>query len=481
MSFSFNKLRSLIPGQNSSSSSNNGAKQRHSVSLEPEIGFQIFIESTPQSLPDGAAAEGVRGGGDGSVMVPELNVLLISARHLPTVFGFKIVQGYNIKVKLFPGTKRYDSSIQTNSWPKFNENFKFPLAPDKKPSIKSYMKGRRVSEFLPEELFAGHFVVFTVYALLELPPASLNRFNKTYRSLRERSSSLVQKVVDSSAKPKDDDAFAKNSKVTNSKQQETVQLTSSEAKRNIGSVTCYLEPKVFKRNTRTGQFCTDELWLPIKDITTTVLKDSNSLTQSPKGVVEIILELQDLIKDEIKDAAPTTPTDGTTVDQKPNPPVKTSNSTKISSWPGLSEVRRKMGKSNPKPEKGLLLKVSTSKMRCSNKVKDELESSAGSVYIKTTVFEHNIYLDSWKSEFFFPSLSTKWDLNVSTVTIPVKLPEDLNNILIKTTLATKNKLGKKMFLGTVIIGPTVSGSGLEHWQSVEYKRNEKIPMWHSFQ
>lgn len=35
-----------------------------------------------------------------------------------------------LQVKLFPGTKRLDSSIQTNSWPKFNENFKFPLVPD---------------------------------------------------------------------------------------------------------------------------------------------------------------------------------------------------------------------------------------------------------------------------------------------------------------------------------------------------------------
>lgn len=34
------------------------------------------------------------------------------------------------QVKLFPGSKRLDSTIQTNTWPKFNENFKFPLVPD---------------------------------------------------------------------------------------------------------------------------------------------------------------------------------------------------------------------------------------------------------------------------------------------------------------------------------------------------------------
>lgn len=41
-----------------------------------------------------------------------------------------------------------------------------------------------------------------------------------------------------------------------------------------GSVTCYLQPKLFKRNSR-GMYATDELWMPIKDITTTVKKPSN--------------------------------------------------------------------------------------------------------------------------------------------------------------------------------------------------------------
>jgi len=43
-----------------------------------------------------------------------------------------------------------------------------------------------------------------------------------------------------------------------------------------GSVTCYLEPKIFKRNSRTGTYATEELWLPIKDITTTVAKTTPS-------------------------------------------------------------------------------------------------------------------------------------------------------------------------------------------------------------
>jgi len=78
-----NKLRALLPGQHSGS---NGAS-RHSVTLEPEIGFQITIDNPKNNDQS-----------KGSTAVPELNVHLIAARHLPSLFGFKIVQGYLIKV-----------------------------------------------------------------------------------------------------------------------------------------------------------------------------------------------------------------------------------------------------------------------------------------------------------------------------------------------------------------------------------------------
>lgn len=38
-----------------------------------------------------------------------------------------------------------------------------------RPSIKNYTKDK-TTDNLPEKLCTGHFVVFTVYALLELPP-----------------------------------------------------------------------------------------------------------------------------------------------------------------------------------------------------------------------------------------------------------------------------------------------------------------------
>lgn len=83
MSFSMNKLKSILP--RSQNGTTNGSKH-HTESLEPEIGFQISIESNA-SEQNGA-----------KVVIPELNVHLLAARHLPTLFGFKLVQGYLIKV-----------------------------------------------------------------------------------------------------------------------------------------------------------------------------------------------------------------------------------------------------------------------------------------------------------------------------------------------------------------------------------------------
>lgn len=54
-----------------------------------------------------------------------------------------------------------------------------------------------------------------------------------------------------------------------------MKLTTSETRRNIGSVTCFLDPKIFEENHRTGCFATDEIWLPIKDITVTPSASSN--------------------------------------------------------------------------------------------------------------------------------------------------------------------------------------------------------------
>lgn len=139
------------------------------------------------------------------------------------------------------------------------------------------------------------------------------------------------------------------------------------------------------------------------------------------------------------------------------------------------------GVKSSKDNKQLFLKVTTSKMRCSIKVKDEFENSAGQIYVKTTVFEHGILSNSWKCDNFLPSLSTRWDSDISTIIVPIGNEENLKNISIRTTVATKTKVGKKIVLGTVLIGPQNSGLGLEHWNTVIGTRNEPIAKWHNFQ
>ncbi|XP_058974369.1 uncharacterized protein LOC131800710 [Musca domestica] len=497
-----NKLKSMLPPSLTSSSSSNAAR-RQSENLEPEIGFQLTIEaSSPQNSNDPHAPKTV---------IPELNVHLMAARHLPSLFGFKIVQGYLIKVKLFPGSKRLDSTIQTNTWPKFNETFKFPLAPEIKPSLKhSSRRGSKaaVAEFTPEELLAGQFVVFTVYALLELPPTSFNRFSKTYRSLKDKSSNLMQNIFEEKSEKttnNDDKENTKNKRKTQDNPRDSMPpLTISESRRNLGAVTCYLQPKLFKRNSR-GVFATEELWMPIKDINTTVKKpndNNNNLSNSTKGVVELVLEVR-----EMGETIDPTNTDSSSSSSVPNggnnssinsngstTSVSTVTSTKEpKSWNNrmTSDFKKRMGISNvnTKTHHKLMLKVTTSRMRCSNKVKDELEATAGSVYVKTTVFDNGIYIDSWKSPNFYPSLATKWDVgkDVATLNIPLPSMEHLDRLMIRTTLATKTKMAKKLVLGTVVIGgtacgTTLSGAGAQQMaQLKDSPLNERVAVWHCYQ
>ena len=55
----------------------------------------------------------------------------------------------------------------------------------------------------------------------------------------------------------------------------------------LGSVTCYLQPKLFKSNSK-GTYTTEELWMPIKDITTTVKKPNNDNNNNVSSYVDVM-------------------------------------------------------------------------------------------------------------------------------------------------------------------------------------------------
>lgn len=132
-----NKLKTLLHTSSSpaglgsvsrtSSQHRKANRANNNERVEPEVGFKLVLdpgsctsyenddesESANNNQP---SAAGVSASG-ASTSVPELQVHLVGARHLPVSFGLKSVEGYMIKIKLFPGAAKFDSSIQTTSCP----------------------------------------------------------------------------------------------------------------------------------------------------------------------------------------------------------------------------------------------------------------------------------------------------------------------------------------------------------------------------
>ncbi|XP_026476783.1 uncharacterized protein LOC113382768 [Ctenocephalides felis] len=81
------------------------------TSSEPEIGFTLDLNQRDQ----------------------EVAVTVTRAKNLPTKFGLKQVKGYFLKVKLYPGQKKYESNtvpVTNSSDTIFNEVFRFSVSRD---------------------------------------------------------------------------------------------------------------------------------------------------------------------------------------------------------------------------------------------------------------------------------------------------------------------------------------------------------------
>lgn len=227
------------------------------------------------------------------------------------------------------------------------------------------------------------------------------------------------------------------------------------------------------------------------------------VASSPKGQVEMILELCDTSIDCISEMDLNDEPSRYNNSLNPfecNEEPSTSRSRFSLSDVKFPSVKRLMKGKREKQTNGLCLKITTSKMRCSIKVKEDFENNAseylwvfwvhsvhvihysfaGQIYLKTTVLEHDILSGSWKSEPFSPTLSTRWDHIDSTITIPLVNEDGIEHISVKTTVATKTKLGKKIVLGTIYIRPNLDSS-LEQWTSMIVSKNCPVPMWYSFE
>jgi len=238
-------------------------------------------------------------------------------------------------------------------------------------------------------------------------------------------------------------------------------MTKTESRRNIGSVTCYLEPKIFKKSSKNNyQYLTEELWYPIKDLTISPIKSGNStsaissITTSKKGQLELILEICNAEKDDtptttdkkskVKRSSSSVESVSETSPKTTSTSTLNSTSTSYSLTKRISDVTRKLSVRQSKlTSKDVILKVTTTKFRCSIKEKDELESVGNQIYIKTAIYDDDIPINSWKSNHFIPSLSSRWDPKHTQIEVPLPNLDCLKRMRVKSTIATKNKMGKK--------------------------------------
>ncbi|XP_049547109.1 uncharacterized protein LOC125958047 isoform X1 [Anopheles darlingi] len=517
-----NKLKAFLPasiGSEHANHLNNNTQQAAesesppqppaaTPQLQPQVGFKLTLTSSETN------------GNESTAAVPELVVSLIGARHLPSSFGLKTVEGYMVKVKLFPGVMKYESSIVTNSWPSFGETFRFPLVTSHKSSFRvkktDNRRNSQVRQSLPEQFFNGNFVVFTVFALLELPPGYTSSLkNKTMTFIRQGSQRLKDKPVIGKLVKDIDPPNERNS--NNDPKQTAKKLTTSESQRNLGSVTYFLEPKCFNAGgTRNRQqiYSTEELWLPIKDITVTQppLDSRMNVTSSPRGQVEVTLQLADYTEVLIESKSPREDCSFNIEGPYSPPPLSPLS---LSSDSGASQVtpfecRRGYSSGSPVPtsnshknrfsfdvrrivrsvrnreksHKGLCLKITTAKLRCGIKVKEELESIAEKVYLKTTVLEQGVLAASWKSDPFRPTLSSRWNPDDCTVVVPLTGEAALEHLSIRIGMATKSKVGKKTRLGSVLLGPKAGRTNAaldDQWRKMILYKGSPISVWYSFE
>lgn len=135
-------------------------------------------------------------------------------------------------MKLFPGKEKYESKVQKESWPVYNQDFIFPI---------------QVNSDRLEDILIGKFVVLTVYAILE------NQSNDN------SSSAKGSRLSESSFK----NFFTKDIKRSESAKSNRMSL---HKRRTIGAVTYNLDLKTFTQNLKSNIISTPDIWRTVKSI-----------------------------------------------------------------------------------------------------------------------------------------------------------------------------------------------------------------------
>lgn len=202
---------------------------------EPQLGFKILYYQERKSV-------GVR---------------VIAARNLPTTIGSVKPKGYLVKVKLYPGKEKFETTVLPSASPCFDEHFLFPAGI-------SHM-GQ----------FVGKFVTFTIYADLGGATGKQRKPVTKQLSMRNQIGALISGGSDSDVKLR--------SKVNRS---ESVDRFSLNSRRTIGAISFSLDRSIFTDRGKGGAFYTPDIWRTIKTLTGSEIKSR----ESKKGSLEISMK-----------------------------------------------------------------------------------------------------------------------------------------------------------------------------------------------
>lgn len=91
---SISKFKAMLPfSGGGGSDSITGRKSKGFMDkLDPEVGFEMSL------VPNQTRKDSDSNGNNSKCQVSELHVKIVGARHLPSIFGLKTVEGYMVKV-----------------------------------------------------------------------------------------------------------------------------------------------------------------------------------------------------------------------------------------------------------------------------------------------------------------------------------------------------------------------------------------------
>lgn len=153
--------------------------------------------------------------------------------------------------------------------------------------------------------------MFTIFGLLELPPDASNSFRDTYSNLkrqgsmllRQRSSQFKLDAVDERSESPTE-RINRIERGDRARSAPSSPFNSGEINRNLGSVTWVLDPKLFSENPKSGNWMTEELWLPIKEFANPSMGESRVshvfTTQSGASTLTLLLHFHRSERKEIK-------------------------------------------------------------------------------------------------------------------------------------------------------------------------------------